>query len=94
VYVGSRLVLHAEVAWTGRTSIETEVRIDAEDVLSGEVRHISTAHLVYVAIDDEGRPTRVRPFEPTTPEQRARWTAAEERRARRLEPRLDGVARA
>jgi uncharacterized protein (TIGR00369 family) len=84
VYVGNLVVLHAEVTWTGRTSIETEVRIEAEDVLTGEVRRISTAYLVYVAIDDDGRPTPVRPLEVRTAEQRRRWQAAEARRSRRI----------
>src|SRR5205807_9046713 len=63
VYVGNLVVVHAQVTWTGRTSIETEVSIKAEDVLSGEVRRVSTAYLVYVAIDDHGRPTAVRPLD-------------------------------
>src|ERR671938_1180486 len=36
VYVGNLVVLHACVTWTGRTSLETEVTIEAEDVLSGQ----------------------------------------------------------
>jgi acyl-CoA hydrolase len=87
VYVGDLLVLHAMVTWTGRTSIETEVTITAEDVLTGAVRRISTSYMVYVATDEAGRPTPVRPFEPTTPEQVARWRDAEQRRAVRLRRR-------
>ena len=85
VYVGNLVVVHAEVTWTGRTSIETEVSIEAEDVLSGERRHISRAFFVYVAIDEDGEPTPVRPLDVTTPEQRRRWQEAEQRRARRLQ---------
>src|SRR5712692_694600 len=70
VYVGNLVVLNACVTWTGRTSIETE------DVLSGDVRHISTAYFVYVATDEYGRPTPVLPLEITTPDQRRRWHAA------------------
>ncbi len=84
VYVGNLVVLHATVTWTGRTSIETEVSIEAEDVLSGEVRHISTAYFVYVATDKHGRPTPVRPLDVTTPEQGRHWKEAEQRRAIRL----------
>ena len=84
VYVGNLVVLHATVTWTGRTSIETEVSIEAEDVLSGEVRHISTAYFVYVATDKHGRPTPVRPLDVTTPDQQRRWQDAERRRASRL----------
>ena len=84
VYVGNLVVLHATVTWTGRTSIETEVSIEAEDVLSGGVRHISTAYFVYVATDKHGRPTPVRPLDVTTSEQQRRWQDAERRRASRL----------
>jgi acyl-CoA hydrolase len=84
VYVGNLVMLHAVLTWTGRTSLETEVTIQAEDVLSGDVRHISTAYFVYVATDEHGRPTPVRPLEATTPEQRRRWEEAEKRRAVRL----------
>lgn len=84
VYVGDLVVVHAQVTWTGHTSIETEVSIEAEDALRGERRHISRAYFVYVAIDEDGRPTRVRPLELTTPDQRRHWQEAEQRRARRL----------
>src|SRR5262245_61801844 len=62
VFVGNLVVLHATITWTGRTSLETEVTIEAEDLLTGEVRRISTAYFVYVAIDDRGKPTAVRPL--------------------------------
>ena len=84
VYVGNLVVVHAQVTWTGRTSIETEVSIEAEDALTGERRHISSAFFVYVAIDEHGRPTPVRPLEVKTSEQHRRWHEAEQRRARRL----------
>ncbi len=93
VYVGNLVVLNACVTWTGRTSIETEVRIEAEDVLSGEVRHISTAYFVYVATEEHGRPTPVRPLEVTTPEQRRSWQDAEQRRATRLRTPSDTLTR-
>jgi acyl-CoA hydrolase len=91
VYVGNLVCLRACLTWTGRTSMETVVTIDAEDVLSGTIRRISSAYFVYVATDEHGRPTAVPPFEPQTPEQRARWEAAEQRRAARLERRADSI---
>jgi acyl-CoA hydrolase len=84
VYVGNLVVLHAVLTWTGRTSLETEVTIHAEDVLSGDIRHISTAYFVYVATDRHGKPVPVRPLHVSTPEQRLRWQEAEQRRAVRL----------
>jgi uncharacterized protein (TIGR00369 family) len=84
VYVGNLVVLHARVNWTGRTSIEAEVTIDAEDVLSGGVRHISKGYFVYVATDEHGQPTPVPALEVNTDDQRQRWREAEQRRAVRL----------
>jgi acyl-CoA hydrolase len=84
VYVGNLVVLHAVLTWTGRTSLETEVTIHAEDVLSGDIRHISTAYFVYVATDRDGKPVAVRPLQVSTAEQRQRWLEAEQRRAVRL----------
>jgi acyl-CoA hydrolase len=92
VYVGNLVVLHADVTWTGRTSVETEVTIHAEDLLTGVVRHISTAYFVYVAIDEQGRPTPVQPLEVSTEEQRRRWRDAQQRREARLR-RRDGAVR-
>jgi acyl-CoA hydrolase len=43
---------------------------------------------VYVALDENGRPTPVDAFEAITPEERQRWQAAEERRAIRMRQRL------
>ena len=91
VYVGDLVTVHAQVTWTGRTSIETEVTIKAENTLHGEVRQVSTAYFVYVAIDADGRPTPVRPLEVSTPEQRKHWQAAEERRGRRMQDRLESA---
>ena len=93
VYVGNLVVLHATVTWTGRTSIETEVSIEAEDVLSGEVRRISTAYFVYVATDKHGHPTPVRPLHINTPEQQRRWRDAERRRNIRLGQPVDSTGR-
>jgi uncharacterized protein (TIGR00369 family) len=91
VFVGDLVIVHAQVTWTGRTSIETEVTIKAENVMRGETRQISTAYFVYVATDQNGKPTPVKPLQPTTSEQRQRWRAAEERRARRMQHRLESA---
>ena len=84
MHVGNLITLRACVTWTGRTSLETQVIIDAEHVLTGDVRRVSTAYFVYVAIDENNRPTPVAPLEPSTAAERRRWSEAEQRRAARL----------
>jgi acyl-CoA hydrolase len=93
VYVGNLVLVRARVTWTGHTSLETEVTIEAEDLLTGSVRHISRSYFVYVPIDDQGRPMPVPPLAVTSPEARQRWEEAEQRRAVRLERREQAQAR-
>ena len=87
VYVGNLVHVNARLTWTGRTSMETAVVVDAETLLTGELRRITTAHLVFVALDAEGNPCPVPPLAIETAEARAEWDAAERRRALRLSQR-------
>jgi uncharacterized protein (TIGR00369 family) len=84
VYVGDLVTVHARVTWVGRTSVETEVAIDAENVLAGESRRISTAFFVYVALDEHGGPTPVPPLLLDGPGSEAQWAQAEQRREYRI----------
>ncbi len=59
VYVGDLLTLHARVTAVWRTSLETEIDVWAENVLTGARRHAASAFLVFVALDDAGRPARL-----------------------------------
>ncbi len=84
VFVGELVTVTAEVTFVGRTSMETEIQIWAENLLTGERRHTSTAYAVYVALDDEGNPCPVPPLIAETPEEAARMEAARKRREERL----------
>jgi acyl-CoA hydrolase len=46
-------------------------------VSTGEKRHTHTAHVVFVAVDDQGRPKRVPRLLPETDEERERYARAE-----------------
>jgi acyl-CoA hydrolase len=83
VYIGDLLTITAYLTWVGRTSMEVEARIEAEDLRTGVTRHAGTSYLVYVAIDDLGRPVPVPRLLLETEEERGRERAGEERRARR-----------
>jgi acyl-CoA hydrolase len=83
VYIGDLLTISACLSYVGRTSMEVEARIEAEDLRTGVRRHAGTSYLIYVAIDDLGRPTPVPPLTLHTKEERQRWKAAEERRLHR-----------
>ena len=87
VHVGDLVVMKASVNFAGRTSMEVGVRVEAEDLLSGNRRHTNSCYLTFVAIDRNGRPIAVPALRADTPEERRRHDAASERRRRRLEER-------
>ena len=84
VFVGDLVTFKASINNVGRTSLEVGVRVEAENLFSGEVRHISTAFIVYVALDDTGRPTPVPPLIVETEQEKKRQAAASVRREYRL----------
>ncbi|HEV8638748.1 MAG TPA: acyl-CoA thioesterase [Chloroflexota bacterium] len=87
VHVGDLVHVSAGLTWTGRTSMEVIVSVEAEDVVRGTRRRTSDAFLVYVALDEQGHPRPVPPLLVETPEQRALGQAAEVRRQARLRAR-------
>src|SRR5256885_5096064 len=56
VEVGDLVTLWASVNAVWRTSMEVGVRVETENLLTGEVRHTATAYLVLVAGGDRERP--------------------------------------
>jgi acyl-CoA hydrolase len=82
---GGQLVnLRSTVNYVGRTSMEVGVRVEAEDTLTGVRVHAASAYLTFVAIDDEGHATAVRPLTPVHDDEKLRWREAEARRKQRL----------
>ena len=85
VQIGEVVVLRACVNDVGRTSMECGVRVEAEDPLTGVVRHVNSAYLVFVAVDAEGRPRAVPPLVAESEDERRRQREAKLRRERRIE---------
>jgi uncharacterized protein (TIGR00369 family) len=87
VKVGDLVLIDAQVSWVGRTSLEVEVSIFAEKVVTGERRRTSLAYFVFVALGEDGRPHEVPPLDLRTEAERERFDRAEERRRFRLAQR-------
>jgi len=87
IHIGNLVTLTAEVSYTGRTSMEAEVQVVAENPITGEQTHTNTAYLVYVALDDDGNPAEVPQLIPETDAQRERMKQAQARQAFRLQQR-------
>ena len=87
VYIGQLVTVKATVNAAWRTSMEVGVRVESENVRTGEVVHTSTAYLTMVALDDEGNPTEVPAARPETPDEQRRAREAQLRRDNRLAER-------
>lgn len=87
VYVGDLLILKASLNLVGRSSLEVGVRVEAENLLTGEVRHTASAYLTFVAIDKQGRPSEVPPLLLTEEDDKRRNCEAQIRRKSRLAER-------
>jgi uncharacterized protein (TIGR00369 family) len=85
IRIGDLVILNAEVSYVGRTSLEVEVRVHSENPITGEQIHTNTAYLVYVALDETGKPVPVPRLVPETEAQRLRMEEGAARQAYRLE---------
>ena len=81
--IGEVLTCKAAVNAGFGSSMEVGVRVEAEDLMTGEIRHTNSAYFVMVALDDEGSPTDVEDVSPSSDDERRRWTEARERHDRR-----------
>jgi acyl-CoA hydrolase len=89
VHVGELLRCRACVNAVWRTSMEVGVRVEAENAVTSEVRHTSTAYLTMVAVDERGDPMPVPPLIAETPTEERRRREAETRRRNRLAERRE-----
>lgn len=97
VTVGEAIRLEAFVTWTHHTSMEVYVKIESENLLTGEVKLTATSYLTFVALGADGRPTEVPPVLPETEEEKWHYETAPmryERRKQRKRERLAGMERA
>lgn len=91
---GDVCVLRSQVNWAGRTSMEVGVRVESEDIRTGERRHTSSAYLTMVSLDDDFCPRPTPTLVPETTDERRRFEDAQHRRASRLEERERAARRA
>lgn len=87
VFIGNLLTLKAGLNMAGRTSMEVGVRVESEDLRTGEVRHTASAYLTFVALDDTGRPREIPGLLVESDDEVRRQAQALDRRRVRLEER-------
>lgn len=93
VFVGDLVILKSSVNFAGRTSMEVGVRVETENMVTGQRRHTNSCYLTFVAVDREGHPVPVPDLKPESADELRRYHAASERRRRRLEERTAEMQR-
>src|SRR6266699_3431605 len=61
-YIGNVVSVHCALDYVGRISMEIAVEVVAEDLMTGETRHIASSQIIFVALDNDGKPTPVPPL--------------------------------
>ncbi len=84
IKIGDLVTFTAEVTYTGRTSMEAEVQVVAENPITGERTHTNTAYLVYVGLDDDNHPTAIPQLILESDEDKTRYEQAKLRQQRRI----------
>ena len=87
-FAGNRMILRSSVNNTTKTSMEIGVRIEAEDMKTGVIKHTNSCYLVAVAINDTGKPTDIPSIIPETKDEQRRFNEAKIRNEERLKKRI------
>lgn len=84
IQVGDLIILRARVTATFTTSLEVEVEVLSESVLTGKRRRTSLAYLTFVTLHHSGERVSVPALDLETDDDRQKWNEARARRAARL----------
>jgi acyl-CoA hydrolase len=84
IHIGQLIVLRSSVNRVFRTSMEVGVRVEVENLVTGDIQHTASAYLTFVALDKSGSRLAIPPAIPETEDETRRYEEAEERRAYRL----------
>ncbi|KGA97277.1 acyl-CoA hydrolase [Alkalihalobacillus alcalophilus ATCC 27647 = CGMCC 1.3604] len=90
IHTGEAICIEAYVTYARRTSMEVYVKVEAENLITGEKRLTATAYMTFVALDNMGKPTAVPKLIPETEEEKWQYEGAEQRfsiRKRRTDER-------
>ena len=85
IHIGELLTFMAQVNYTGGSSMEVGIKVIAENMKTGKVRHTNSCYFTMVAIGDDKKPVKVPQYKPDTEADKERWSRAKLRRERNLE---------
>ncbi len=87
VFVGNALILNARLNYVSKSSMEIEISVETEDLMTGNRTLTNTAYVTAVALDENGKPTEVPPLLLKTDEDKKRNEEGKQRMIRRKKER-------
>ncbi|SRR5579875_1365827 len=87
VYVGNALILNARINYVHRSSMEVEITVEAEDLMTGIRTLTNTAFVTVVALGANGKTTEVPALLLETDDDKRRFAEGEKRMLQRLKER-------
>ena len=84
IFIGDLVTLRASLNLVGTTSMEVGIRVESENLFTGDKYHVASAYLTFVSLDKNNRPAPLPPLILETDAEKRRNHEAKERRARRL----------
>ncbi len=88
IHVGDLVTFLATVNYTGTTSMEVGIKVIAEDIKSRTVQHTNSCYFTMVAIDRNGKPTKVPQLKPITDDDKRRFEEGKRRKELRVANKL------
>jgi acyl-CoA hydrolase len=81
------ICIESFVTWTGTSSMEVFVKVIAENLMTGNRKIAATAFLTFVALDEDGKPSKVPEIIPETKEEKKLFETGKGRAEKRKEHR-------
>ncbi len=79
IHVGELVTFRASVNYTGRTSMEIGIRVEAQNIQTRAIRHTNSSYFTMVAVDN-GTPVKVPSLSPENDLQKLRFERARKRK--------------
>jgi len=73
IKVGDLVTVNAFLTFVGHASMEVEVEVITEDIISEKTMHALAAHFIMVALNDQGKPAKVPPLIVSSEKEKELW---------------------
>ncbi|WP_416190340.1 acyl-CoA thioesterase [Neisseria sp. CCUG17229] len=84
IHIGELVTFYASVNYTGRTSMEIGICVEAQNIRTGAIRHTNSCYFTMVAVEN-GKTVEIPQLEVKTELQRCRWEKAKKRKEMSLQ---------